>query len=467
MSDQPDSGLAVRVRDAAGRTVGVGVLVGPQEILTCAHVVNAALGRDRRAQDRPAGEVTVEPAAADGPPLRARVGCWLPPPRTGAAGDDIAGLVLTGTGLPAGASPARLASNPPARGRVVDVFGYPGNPPRPHGAWVEATARGLVGGGHLQLDSTTETALRIQPGFSGSPVYDRDTGRVVGLLAAAPPAGTGERDSYAITADRLRLAWPEALDPRHAHVPGRAARGVSELVVLHVSDPQFGRNHLFGGNGLTPADQAHDTLFQRLHDDLDRLADDHGLRPDLMVITGDLAEWGLRSEFEQVGKFLTALTEVVELPRRHVAIVPGNHDVNRNACDAYFRDQEADECEPVGPYWPKWRHLVAAFEQFYDGVDGVSFTPDEPWTLFEMPDLAVVVAGLNSTMAETHRDADHYGWVGEHQLRWFADRLARYRDQGWLRLAAVHHNAVRGATADDENLRDADDLDRSLGSPDW
>jgi hypothetical protein len=81
----------------------------------------------------------------------------------------------------------------------------------------------------------------------------------------------------------------------------------------------------------------------------------------------------------------------------------------------------------VAPYWPKWRHFAAAFEQFYQGVDGVSFTPDEPWTLFEMPDLAVVVAGLNSTMAESHLDSDHYGWVGEHQLCWFAEQLARYR----------------------------------------
>ena len=82
-----------------------------------------------------------------------------------------------------------------------------------------------------------------------------------------------------------------------------------------------------------------------------------------------------------------------------------------------------------------------------------------------MPDLGVVVAGLNSTMAESHRDEDHYGWVGEHQLRWFANRLADYRAQGWLRLAAVHHNVVRGAVLDEENLRDADDLDRLLGQP--
>ncbi|MGH4007770.1 MAG: trypsin-like peptidase domain-containing protein, partial [Pseudonocardiaceae bacterium] len=465
MADEPDFGLAVRVLDANGTTVGVGVLVGPKEILTCAHVVKSALDRDRRAQDHPAGEVIVEFAVSDGTPLRARVQRWLPPPRPGAAGDDIAGLVLTSTELPPGTAPARLAANLPARGRPVDVFGYPGNPPRPHGAWVAATVRGQVGGHHLQLDSTPDSALRIQPGFSGSPVYDRSTGRVVGLLAAAPLAASGERDSYAITADRLRLAWPEVLDPRLTRAPGRAARGVSELVVLHVSDPQFGRHHLFGGNGLTPADQAHDTLFQRLHDDLDALAGDHGLRPDLMVVTGDLAEWGLRSEFHQVVQFLTALTEAVELPRQHVSIVPGNHDVNRRACEAHFLRQKADEREPVKPYWPKWEHFAAAFEQFYEGVGGVSFTPDEPYTLFEMPDLKVVVAGLNSTMAESHLDSDHYGWIGEHQLRWFAERLARYRDQGWLRLAAVHHNAVRGAVADDENLRDVDDLDRWLGQP--
>ena len=182
-----------------------------------------------------------------------------------------------------------------------------------------------------------------------------------------------------------------------------------------------------------------------------------------MVVTGDLAEWGMRSEFEQVTEFLAALSEAVEIPRKHVAIVPGNHDVNRKACAAYFAKQESDEREPVAPYWPKWDQFATAFTGFYSGVGGVAFTPDEPWTLFEMPDLAVVVAGLNSTMAESHRETDHYGWAGEEQLRWFADRLNSYRGEGWLRIAAIHHNVIRGAALDEENLRDADDLDRLIG----
>jgi hypothetical protein len=38
-----------------------------------------------------------------------------------------------------------------------------------------------------------------------------------------------------------------------------------------------------------------------------------------------------------------------------------------------------------------------------------------------------------------------------------------YRDDGWLVLGAVHHNVVRKAVDDEENLRDAEDLDRLLG----
>jgi hypothetical protein len=75
--------------------------------------------------------------------------------------------------------------------------------------------------------------------------------------------------------------------------------------------------------------------------------------------------------------------------------------------------------------------------------------------------LKVVVAGLNSTMAETHEV--HVGQVGEAQLHWFADRLRGYESDGWLRIGAVHHNPVGGATRSDENLQDTEMLDDILG----
>jgi hypothetical protein len=33
------------------------------------------------------------------------------------------------------------------------------------------------------------------------------------------------------------------------------------ITILHLSDPQFGRNHLFGSSGLTVGDQHLDSLF--------------------------------------------------------------------------------------------------------------------------------------------------------------------------------------------------------------
>ncbi len=457
-------GFILRVLGPDGAPVGVATLVGTREVVTCAHVVNTALGADARAQPQPDRAVSVDFPLLEGPALTARVVRWLPPPREGAAGDDIAGLVLD-QDPPPGAAAARLALNPPVPGLRVRVFGCP--PGRPAGGWVPTAVQGQVGGGLLQLDSGVDAALRVRQGYSGSPVYDDKDGRVIGMVALAP-LRSGERDSYAIGTERLRLAWPEVLG---AGAKGRRAAGAGpgggaeRLTILHVSDPQFGAHHLFGGNGLTPADQAYDTLFARLHEDLTGLAADHDLRPDLLVATGDLAEWGRPAELRQATEFLGALADAVELPRHRVALVPGNHDVNRKASQAYFLGEESEDREPVPPYFPKWKSFVEAFTEFYAAVPGITFTPDEPWTLFEMPDLAVVVAGLNSTMAESHRDEDHYGWVGEKQLRWFAERLADYRRRGWLRLVAVHHNVVRGAQQDDENLRDADDLDRILGEP--
>jgi len=235
------------------------------------------------------------------------------------------------------------------------------------------------------------------------------------------------------------------------------------ITLLHISDTQFGRNHRFGRLGLPEPDAPFDTLFARLRDDLEYLKNDHGLAPDLVIASGDLAEWGKKKEFEDVLDFLNQLTEVPALPRERVVIVPGNHDINRDSCAAYFMNCKANDEKPAWPYWPKWEHFHRMFRGFYGDAASIQFTPDEPWSWYEYDDLKLVVAGLNSTMAESHLDQDHHGYLGEKQLRWFADKLKVYESQGWFRLGVMHHNHQRGVPTDDESLHDADDLRRRLG----
>ncbi|GAB3427532.1 trypsin-like peptidase domain-containing protein [Flindersiella endophytica] len=196
----------VRFSTSSGTTVGVGMLVDTREIVTCAHVVNAVLDRDPLSRDVPVDAIDVNfPMLPTGQATRrARVVRWFPPIADHAGAADLAVLVVENQ-LPYDTEPARLAAGVPAPGRVVDVFGYPGVPPRPEGAWVEATVRGTVGGGRLQLDSSAGSALQVQPGYSGGPAIDRETGEIVGLLAMAPHPRSGGRDSYAVPADRIGL----------------------------------------------------------------------------------------------------------------------------------------------------------------------------------------------------------------------------------------------------------------------
>lgn len=387
-----------------GGIVGLGVLVGGREIVTCAHVVNLSLGRDKLDAERPervevqVGERTFE----------ARVEQWVPPPaREGAPGDDVAGLRLDD---PAPVEPARLITTLPGIGQEVRIFGYPGKPVRPNGSWVTAVVRGEVDGGLVQLDSAS--AIQVQPGYSGSPVWDVASGRVIGIVATA---GRNAADSYAVGADRLRQVWPEVLDRRRRwHVEN----GLEHLTVLQPAGPRFG--------GEPPVDG----LF-------DDVAD---VRPDLVVVAGDLTAHGLRTEFEQAFAWLDGLAEAVELPRDRVVVVPGTHDVNRKACQAYFLRMEAEEREPLPPYWAKWEQYAEAFQRFYRDVP-VAFTADEPWSLFAVPELAVAVAGFNSTMADSHL-GDARPEFGDEQVTRLSRGLDEYRDRGWFRIGVADRWAV-------------------------
>jgi WD40 repeat protein/3',5'-cyclic AMP phosphodiesterase CpdA len=250
------------------------------------------------------------------------------------------------------------------------------------------------------------------------------------------------------------------------------AASEATVTILHVSDLQFGIQHRFGRLGLGGADEPFDTLLKRLTDDLDLLRKDEGLAPDLVALTGDLAEWGKPKEYADVLRFCEGVQGALGLGRDRILVIPGNHDINRALCTAYFSEREGLDEKPLEPYWPKWKPYVDFFGELYKGVDRYEFKETAPYTWFELPELSVVVAGLNSTLRESHLDKapgepasifGHYGYVGEAQLAWFQKKLDEAEALGWLRIGLVHHNALRGAEDDDENLRDAHLLKHRLG----
>jgi DNA repair exonuclease SbcCD nuclease subunit len=87
---------------------------------------------------------------------------------------------------------------------------------------------------------------------------------------------------------------------------------------LHVSDFHF--------RGGDPYDR--DVVLRALVKSVRAYRDD-GRRPDLIFATGDVAHSGQDSEYEAATEFFDALLKSAGVERRHLFVVPGNHDVDR------------------------------------------------------------------------------------------------------------------------------------------
>ena len=215
-------GFTVRVlrADLSG-AAGVGFVVSDGRIVTCAHVVNVALGRDKSEQTEPESDsvIMVDFPLTDDANSATRRKCklaaWRPPPPAGAPPQDLAGLELVDGAVPENAGPARVMDPTAARNVPVQIFGYPVIPkdPRPDGVWARLKLVGRVGGGLIQLDDDGDAAYRAEEGFSGSPVVARDAAgdAVIGVFALAS-ASKQAKDSRAIPVSAVVTAWPEAVN---------------------------------------------------------------------------------------------------------------------------------------------------------------------------------------------------------------------------------------------------------------
>jgi 3',5'-cyclic AMP phosphodiesterase CpdA len=230
--------------------------------------------------------------------------------------------------------------------------------------------------------------------------------------------------------------------------------GAATITIVHLSDTRF--------NGTPHAQgcQSQSTPAPPLHEDLTRLRDQHEIRPDLVVISGDLTAQALPAEFARAREFASALAAGLRFGSERVMIVPGDHDISWPFCKAYLLECKGLGLSPMAPYRRKWKPYTDMLRAFYAEVSGgrafrdpvddrvrPTFPMDEPWTLMQIPQLRVVVAGLNSTMAETHKV--HRGSLGEHQIRWFARRLRWYTEQGWLRIGVLHHHPEHSGADED------------------
>jgi conflict system STAND superfamily ATPase/trypsin-like peptidase len=199
--------VVVRVLDAAGEPVGAGFLLGPDLVATCAHVVADAAGGDPYAVEGPVDPLRVDFPMVDtggGQVRDASVVRWVPIESDGSG--DIALLGLSGP-VPAGARMPPLRRIDQLWGHPFRVLGFPDG--LADGVWSTGRIRGRQATGWFQL----QVAAGDQPivgGFSGSPVWDDESGAVVGMTVAADRTGE-TTTAYLIPIDQVLGTDPELM----------------------------------------------------------------------------------------------------------------------------------------------------------------------------------------------------------------------------------------------------------------
>jgi tetratricopeptide (TPR) repeat protein len=173
----------VRVRrDSNQQVVGVGFLVdaGKKTILTCAHVINAAI-EDSENQVKPRSLISLDfPFLDPDKRLDARVTHFFPKKRDNT--DDIALLEILDD-LPAGASAVTLTTSDSYNGHEFGAYGFPYGF-EDDGQYVEGRLQEFLANKRLQAVGATNLGHFVEEGFSGGPVYDKDLGVVVGMMMA-------------------------------------------------------------------------------------------------------------------------------------------------------------------------------------------------------------------------------------------------------------------------------------------
>ncbi|MBW4688925.1 MAG: SUMF1/EgtB/PvdO family nonheme iron enzyme [Komarekiella atlantica HA4396-MV6] len=201
----------VRICKANGEVVGAGFLVSQKHVLTCAHVVNAALLRSLNSTENPTSEVYLDfPLVEPGQIKKARIICWIPvqPSTSTSEFSDIAALELLDNPSDK-ARPVQLVTSEDLWGHEFQVLGFPVG--RDSGVWTAGELRQPVSGGRIQMEVVQQTAYRVESGFSGAPVWDKQLNGVVGMTVTAEKSRDRQdvKAAFIIPTIQLVKAFPQ------------------------------------------------------------------------------------------------------------------------------------------------------------------------------------------------------------------------------------------------------------------
>lgn len=153
-----------------------------------------------------------------------------------------------------------------------------------------------------------------------------------------------------------------------------------------------------------------------------------------MLIAGDLVESGKRSEYKEVKKILNKILSELDIQKKHLLLIPGNHDLSRDQISSYCDKNDISEDEAFQYMDIKFQNYIEFYEEIME-VDEYSVNKAIISTL-DFEECNISVLGVNSNAKESHRSIDHIGYIDEDKLMEEIEALDRNRHY----LVLTHHS---------------------------
>ena len=202
---QAFKGAIARIYHANGAVVGMGFLVSDRYLLTCAHVVAAALGIAENTQEQPTGTIELDfPLIARGQKVKSKVVFWQPV-NSSLSVEDIAGLELEVEDSLPKIQPVYLVDAEDYWQHPIRILGFPKG--YDMGIWATGTLRDRTAYNWVQIDAVATQDRPVEQGFSGAPIWDESLQGVVGMAVAAEKRRADVTAAFMIPTSILRGAW--------------------------------------------------------------------------------------------------------------------------------------------------------------------------------------------------------------------------------------------------------------------
>jgi len=242
---------------------------------------------------------------------------------------------------------------------------------------------------------------------------------------------------------------------------------IKNPVILHFSDIHFGRSNAFEDIPLEKYKGMVSTLLR----DIERKFKEEEIPyPNIIIVSGDVADWGMPKEYQKAEEFLDLLIEGInrinsagQLSRNEVVIVPGNHDINWSISKGII--DESIEKNENGLYAYRLAPFKDFYHNFYKGGRSYAFDPENAFQIFDYTDhFGLLIVGFDSLFEEDHRPSNHYGYISLDAItnaeKAIEDLIAQKKiDPENIKCkVAVWHHDVRFYGGTPDNLRNAGEV---------